>query len=321
LLGIALLTALLFQIGLKNVADQLGRLKWSFLLIFSISIPIHLFNTLGLSFCLPLKIRPGFMRLFWIRLAGEAINAPTAYVGGEPAKAYLLKSSMPLADAISAVVLAKTLNVVSEAIFLMVGVLLACFFFPIPFVIKATSLFIVCGFVGMSLWFITIQRRGFMDPLFQFLDRRGFKISFLEKRREKILEVDHRWLQFYTVYKKDFILSLSCHLLAWMFVAMETFLIVSILIGNVANFKEVYVIETFTLIIQGLVFFVPAGMGVAEGGYVAIFSLLGMGEGLGLTLGIIKRLRKMVWIALGIAVMPFWNSKSSKKKDSVQNVT
>lgn len=258
------------------------------------------------------------MRLFWIRLAGEAINAPTAYVGGEPAKAYLLKSSVPLTDAISAVVLAKTMQAVSEAIFLMAGVLLACFFFPIPFVIKAASLLIVCGFIGVSLWLITIQRRGFMDTLFQFLDRRGFQISFLEKRREKILEVDHRWLQFYTIYKKDFILSLSCHLFAWLWTALETFVIVSILIGNVANFREVYVIETFTLIIQGLVFFVPASMGVAEGGYVAIFSLLGMGEGLGLTLGIIKRLRKVVWIGLGVAVLPFWSSKNSKKKDKVQ---
>ena len=54
-----------------------------------------------------------FWRVLAIQTAGEVVNmtTPTAYVGGEPLKAYLLtKHHVPMVEGFASVVIAKTTN-------------------------------------------------------------------------------------------------------------------------------------------------------------------------------------------------------------------
>ena len=43
----------------------------------------------------------------------------------------------------------------------------------------------------------------------------------------------------------------------------------------------------------------PSNIGILEGGQVFLLSTLGLAPALGLSLGIIKRMRKIFWITLG----------------------
>src|ERR687895_531931 len=72
--------------------------------------------------------RLSFGRLFAIRTAGEVVNmtTPTAYVGGEALKAYLLKRhGVPIVDAMASVVTAKTTMTLAEVVFILMGIVLS----------------------------------------------------------------------------------------------------------------------------------------------------------------------------------------------------
>ena len=66
----------------------------------------------------------GFVRLFMVRMAGEAINVttPMAMLGGEPMKAYLLtRYEVPLVEGLASVVTAKTIMSLAQILFMLSG--------------------------------------------------------------------------------------------------------------------------------------------------------------------------------------------------------
>ena len=49
---------------------------------------------------------------------------------------------------------------------------------------------------------------------------------------------------------------------------------------------------------------IPASLGALEGGYVAVFSALGLGGALGLSYTLIRRLREVLWALVGVLWLP-----------------
>ena len=61
--------------------------------------------------------------------------------------------------------------------------------------------------------------------------------------------------------------------------------------------------ETGSVLIVGILFFVPAKVGTQEGGKVFLFSALGLDPVRGLTVGIVRRIRELAYAGLGLAVL------------------
>ena len=126
-IGFLALVGLVWHIGPSQIylaVERLGALA-----IFVILLPLVLVYGLeayGWQLTLgSLAPRVGFLRLFAIRMAGEAINVttPTGYVGGEPMKAYLLQRyGVNLVDGLASVVTAKTTLVLAQILFMLMGV-------------------------------------------------------------------------------------------------------------------------------------------------------------------------------------------------------
>jgi hypothetical protein len=47
-------------------------------------------------------------------------------------------------------------------------------------------------------------------------------------------------------------------------------------------------------------FFIPLSLGAQEGGLILIFTSLGMAGPMGLAVSFVRRIRELVWIALGL---------------------
>jgi uncharacterized membrane protein YbhN (UPF0104 family) len=47
----------------------------------------------------------------------------------------------------------------------------------------------------------------------------------------------------------------------------------------------------------------PAGIGVLEGGHVAMFSALGLGAATGLSFSLVRRIREATWIGIGLLLL------------------
>ena len=76
-------------------------------------------------------------------------------------------------------------------------------------------------------------------------------------------------------------------------------------IGHAASqgrLDVVDVIETLGSAVRFATFFVPGSLGALEGANTAAFAALGLGAPAGLAFSLLRRLRQVVWIGLGVLV-------------------
>src|SRR5262249_61272549 len=99
---------------------------WHFILICEPYGVIMAVAPLGWRFAFA-RDRAPFWRLYTARLVGEAVNVLTAIgsVGGEAVKAWMVRRDVSYAESVPSIVIAKTTIVIAQAIFLVVGIVLA----------------------------------------------------------------------------------------------------------------------------------------------------------------------------------------------------
>jgi glycosyltransferase 2 family protein len=96
-------------------------------------------------------------------------------------------------------------------------------------------------------------------------------------------------------------LSIAFHLVAWLLGAIEAYLILKFL-GIPVSLATATVIEAFGTGVRFATFLVPASFGVQEGGFAVTFVALGLSAANGIAFGLVRRLRELVWIAIGLAL-------------------
>ncbi len=125
--GAILLAVLVHRVGAEPVLETLRALAWwQFVIICLPYGVIAAVDTLGWRFAFARDGAP-FWRLYGARLAGEALNVVTAAgsVGGEAVKAWLVRRDVSYAESVPSIVVAKTTIVISQVIYLLLGIVLA----------------------------------------------------------------------------------------------------------------------------------------------------------------------------------------------------
>jgi hypothetical protein len=73
--------------------------------------------------------------------------------------------------------------------------------------------------------------------------------------------------------------------------------------GILLTFLHSILILAFTTLFANLIGFLPMQLGVQEGGFVLSIAALGLSAALGIFVSIICRVREIIWIAIGLALM------------------
>lgn len=73
--------------------------------------------------------------------------------------------------------------------------------------------------------------------------------------------------------------------------------------GGSATILDAMFVYLFGLFIAAAAFFVPLNIGTSEGSYSMVLAFLGYDPVLGLTVGIIRRLRALVWSGIGLLLL------------------
>jgi uncharacterized membrane protein YbhN (UPF0104 family) len=114
--------------------------------------------------------------------------------------------------------------------------------------------------------------------------------------------------QLATYYRRErgrFAVALAIHCASWTFGVLETWLIVRLL-GTSIPFTTAFFLTSLSTVISTAFFFVPGGIGVSEGGQAVLFGLLGLPMSMGLTVGLVKRIRKIVYVVVGLLLVSGW---------------
>jgi uncharacterized protein (TIRG00374 family) len=303
-LGLLLLGYLIGKIGAGEIVRNLLSVKWAFPLVLALAGLWHITNSCAWRSAFPPGVpRPTFASLFMAKLAGDAVNqlTPLANLGGEPLKAYLVRHQTPTARGLASVVVNKTAQVFSGLVFTAVGLGLVSLhwemYHPIPLAMRV-GLAALLALGLLFSWLLYRRQTRLFSSFLSLLRRAGLKTEFIEKKMAQAIRIDLLIGQLYHEHPGRLGLVLSFHALGWLLGVVETFVILRAL-GVQAELEVAFLITALTVIINSLFFFMPSNIGVLEGGQVFLFVTLGLDPALGLSLGIVKRMRKVFWISVG----------------------
>jgi len=248
-------------------------------------------------------------RLFWLRLGGEALNqlTPTASLGGEPFKASRLQADgVPLEVASASVVIMKGILVLSLVLYIFVGLAMAPVYLPEA----AKHMLLLClaalGLAAAGIIFVLVQRREPFANSFRFLSRRGWLPHFLRDQEGFLEDLDTAMSQFYRQYPSRAALAFFLFFLSWLLHAVEVYLMFRLL-GHPISPGMAVCLDSLAMLFTALGFFIPAAMGVQEGGNILLALGFKLGFDLGAAFSILRRIREAFWLCLGLVVV--WREK------------
>ena len=299
--GAALFVWLLATIGPGAVVQAFAELSWRLLIILVFPFGVTtLLDTLGWRYAFRRDLVP-FRTLLAARLAGEAFNltTPTASMGGEAVKAWLVRPWAPLAEGLPSVIVAKTTITIGQALFVVVGLAAAHAALPSDsLVVRGMEWLLVVQVLAVG-GFVAVQAGGALSGSTRWLQKLGWLSG---PRLEPLAQISDELAHFYRREPKRLALSIFFHFLAWLIGALEPWLILR-WIGLPVSLAEATAIEAFSTGIRFAAFLVPGYLGALEAGHVAIFAALGLGAPAGLSFTLIRRVREAAWTGLGFLAL------------------
>ncbi|PYN46683.1 MAG: hypothetical protein DME00_18340 [Candidatus Rokuibacteriota bacterium] len=297
-LGVALLAALVAQNDPAAVLTSITDLSWRLgIVVFFPAVLVALFDTFGWRYAFLSGAVP-FGPLAASRLAGEAFNmaTPTAAVGGEAVKAWLLRGHAPLDATLASVIVAKTTITLGQGLYFLLGVVVAWRTGLTGSALLHGMLWLL-GIEAVALGlFVLVQTRGMLGWTLRLLERLGVRPP---RGQATLGRVDDALEQFYRTAPERLGLSIGFHFIAWALGSVETWLILKFL-GSEVSLATATVIEAFGTAVKVATFLVPASLGVLEGGFLATFATLGLSSTTAISFSLVRRLREAVWVAIGL---------------------
>ena len=299
LVGAALFAFLIAEIGLGAIESSFRTLSWRLLIVLVFPcLVFKLFDTLGWYFAFPGEtVR--LLTLMKIRIAGQAVTVttPTGTLGGDAVKAWMLRNRVSMHETLVSLIVVKTTMVASQGLFLALGVLIARRILSLDTpLIRAMEWLLVLEAIAVG-GFLAVQTAGMAGRGERLLRRFGIRTG--ERASAAAEGVDRGLVTFYRTRRGSLLLSVACNLAGWVASAGETWLILRFL-GAPVSVPVALVIEAFGTGVRFATFFVPAQIGVAEGGSVAACVALGLSAGTGLSLGLVRRVREAAWAGIGL---------------------
>ena len=307
-IGLVVLSLLVWHIGPANIYEAATQLGPTALLAILIpSVIMYSVEAYGWKVVLGRAARAvPFWRLLTIRTAGEVVNitTPTAFVGGEPLKVYLLNKNhqVPIVEGGASVVIAKTTMTIAEVVYILAGVALGFWIVgagssagqTITAALVSVGL-LVCSIVG----FVFIQHRGLFASILSLVKKLGLRIRALEAQEEHLRSIDRTILNFYSHHRMAFLASTGVYFFGWLAESLEVFGIIYFLGGSV-SFLTAISIGAIAVFIKGGSFFIPGSLGAQDAGNLLLLQAFGYSDVTGITFALLRRFRELVWIGIGL---------------------
>jgi hypothetical protein len=318
---VALLIVVLWHyfqsLDLSLVAD---RIRGGGLALLVILLPygfIFLMESLAWQFTIGGPVRPGLGKLYLIRVATDALmySIPGGVAVAEPMRPVLLqkKCGIELTEGIGSCIITKINIAVAQILYILLGFILVTVFHP------GVTLRLGVGngiggymLVGLSLLLaMGLLTLPFSGPRLTQLSRALSRLPvapiqrFIVRVEPSIRQLDIQVGRFARDHTYRFIASLLFAFTGWVLVALETYLILRFL-GSEPTFTQAVALEGTASILRIVFFFLPAGIGASEVGFITLFIAFGFPDAI--TLGAayiaVKRLKEVGWVALGYLI--FW---------------
>jgi glycosyltransferase 2 family protein len=304
-LGIGVLAYLLHHLGVEEVFQQLALVGWGWFFIIGQEFVAILANTAGWHYAFAASHRTvSFWELFRMRQAGDGFDylIPTAMMGGDILRINLLRQKLSVSLGAASVTIAKFTQTLGQILFIALGLALFVPFAPLrPDLLPWLWGFLLAWFALMTAILLALWR-GMFSRITRLL------LLWLPQRLaqylpvDKIAELDGYIASFLRGNQKEFWASTGLFALGWALGVVEVYLIFYFL-GLPIDLPTAVTVESLSVFIDGMMFFVPGKLGTQEGGKVLIFMSLGLPPVSGMAFGLIRRIREIFWAGVGMAFL------------------
>ncbi|MCL2156228.1 MAG: flippase-like domain-containing protein [Leptospirales bacterium] len=315
--GIVLLIVLFKSFGVESTIEYILRIGWpGFFAICSIYIITNVTLAYGWRVLITYPIKAiHFYKFVLARIAGDATSSINALgsAAGEPLKAMYVKDILPLNIGLATVFLDRVIHIISSVLMVLTGIFASFFVFKSHLtenlILFISLLLLFVAMLFLIFKFFKNRSKGIIIGVVEKLPKR-FKNQILTESNIKKINLIDDEINLALSNKnnlKHFYISLAMHYFGSIITcSFEIYLIVNYIspAGGI-NFLEGLFIYVFGFVATSALFFIPANVGTSEGSYSMALSLLGHDPIIGLSVGIIRRLRTFVWAGIG-AVLLFY---------------
>ncbi len=327
LMGAALLSYLILRAGTDKLLDNVKQMGWGILLVLGLAGISHLVKTWAWRLTLPGQFKNvSFSRTLGLRLVSEAMGQ-LGFVGqmvGDAARGSLLTSELPASGIISSVTLDRGLFMGTGLIVTIAGFAALLFMPAVSGGLRLyASLFAVVLVALLALSVLAIQNGW---PVLSRSARLAGRIpwfkTWLHSKEAVILSAEQQLLTFHRQAPRAFWASTLLNFVAHGLAIAEVYLIL-LLVGSKVTLTGALMLEALTKLINAVGTINPGNVGTYEGGNMAIVKLVGLAPAEGLTLGLCRRFRSIVWAIIGGICLLYFSrlKKTSQPNQSMGKKT
>lgn len=327
-LGIAAVVVMLltFDVSFIELWDHLCHAGYWLIPIIGVWIIVYALNALAWKAIIEGNIQGkmpvSLWRLYRLTITGYALNyaTPVGGLGGEPYRIMELSKDIDKQHATSSVILYAMMHFFAHFWFWFISIFIYLALvmigdLPINMTI-GTTLGIIVVF---CLFFFYLFSRGYKNGLVKYVlgvvanipGLKKWTLRFWARHSEAIGNIDKQIAALYGQDTRAFYRSLVLEYFSRVVQSSEVMFMLLLFgidcgggwDGLTLTFLHSILIVAFTTLFANLIGFLPMQLGVQEGGFVLSIAALGLSAALGIFVSIICRVREIIWIAIGMALM------------------
>lgn len=316
-LGLAIY--LVMRAGISLILEKFQLLGWGFIVLILLAGARQGVRSFAWQICLNKDdSRTGFLRLFGLRLAGNAIAdvTPAGFLLGESVKVWACPDHTQREESAASIAvedliygLASTLFVSGGAALVLLDAIVPARFQLLTAGATALSLLSIAG-----LGLIIVKQKPWLTAAFRRLSKLCSRWDCANKLEKQISDFETNIHRFFRTRRKVFLCVFVLEVLVHVIGMGEVFLILIATVGH-ASILTAYLVEAANRLIR-LAFFIPLGLGAQEGAAGAALKGLGYSLSEGVSLAVIRKGQTVFWDALGLLLAARWFISSSKRNRS-----
>lgn len=295
--GLLIFIAVLASQGFATVMSMLALAGWGLALVALFHVvPVVLDAAAIRVLFAPGEGRGSMLTALLARWVGESANSlmPAGQIGGPVLMArHLAMRGMPMQEAAAAVIVSTTLQTFAQIGFVLIGIsLLGAHAGGVSEHTLRMSSLIASAVLGLQIaGFYLMQRRGLFSKLMRtaarfFGNRDLSKWMIHAEAIDGAVEATYR-------RRGAVAVSFGLSLIGWLVGTYEVYLILELL-GSPVAWGDALLLESVGQAIRGAAFAIPGALGVQEGGYILLATLIGLPSHTGLALSLAKRAREIM---------------------------
>jgi uncharacterized membrane protein YuzA (DUF378 family) len=322
LLGLGLLSYLVFRTGPGVVWHQLQGVGWGLALIITLGGFTQLVRTCAWRQALICDTsRLSWSRSLGAQLASDAMGQ-LGFAGkllGEGIRVSLLDSTVPLASAISSCAIDGGMHLLTAATVAVVGIGIALLDFPSSGQWRANALLLAAALVALVvLAAVAIASRWrLMGNAARAIGRLSWLRDWVSEKQSIIDSAEYNLLTFHSEAPAAFWASLSLSLLWHALAVLEVYLVLWFM-GARIPVVGAFVFEGLTKVINLIGALNPGNLGTYEAGNMLIAKVFGVTCTTGLTLALCRRVRTVFWAGVGVMCMIVMKRPRGQSKREVK---